>query len=364
MPHTIGNMPERDSYRTVVVGAGPAGVLAALRAASAGPVLLVDASPLPRHKSCGGMIHALSERVLARHGLRIGPAIREPERVRFRFLDWDAGVTKSCSLAFHNVDRDEFDLLLLDALPPSVEVVAPCPAIAVQQDGDGCTVSLEAQGRRVEVRCALVIGADGARSAVREAIAGRAKPYVTLQDTVDLHGPLEPFFDCIYSSRIGAGHAYSYLVPKDGHALVGSVFYPGTRRPREQHESVLAELRARMRAIGESVAREASAAAFVRGPQDVVAGAGRVLLAGEAGGFLSPTSGEGISYALRTGEAAGLAATRDPDEALDAYRRDLRPLVRQIRFKLAVLPAMESPTGRALARALPAPVVSAVTRYL
>ncbi len=310
------------------------------------------------------MIHALSERVLARHGLRIDPAVRDPERVRFRFRDWDAGVAKPCSLAFHNVDRDAFDLLLLDALPTSVEVVAPCPAVTVEQDDEGCTVSLGADGGRVEVRCAIVIGADGARSAVRESIAGRTKPYVTLQDTVELHGPLEPFFDCIYSSKIGAGHAYSYLVPKDGHALVGSVFYPGTRRPHELHEAVLEALRQRVDAVGESIEREASSAAFVRDAQDVLPGAGRVLLAGEAGGFLSPTSGEGISYALRTGEAAGLAAAGDPDAALDSYRRALLPLMRQIRFKLSVLPLMESAAGRALARALPAPVVSAVTRYL
>lgn len=364
MHHAIENMPRRDSYRTVVVGAGPAGALAALRAASAGPVLLVDASPLPRHKSCGGMIHALAERVLARHGLRIDSAVREPERVRFRFLDWDACVVKPCSLVFHNVDRDAFDMLLLDALPSSVEVVAPCTALDVAQDDDGCTVTLDAGGCRIDVRCALVIGADGARSAIRRAMTGRTKPYVALQDIVELRRPLGPFFDCIYSSRTGPGHAYSYVVPKDGHALVGSIFYPGTPRPHEQHDAILEELRVRTRAIGESVAREASAAASVRSPRDVLAGAGRVLLAGEAGGFLSPTSGEGISYALRTGQVAGAAATGDPRLALDAYRRALRPLTRQIRFKLAVLPLMESSAGRTLARTLPAPAVSAVTRYL
>ena len=58
--------------------------------------------------------------------------------------------------------------------------------------------------------------------------------------------------------------------------------------------------------LGESVKREAWVAlSRSRTPRDVVPGAGRVLLAGEAGGFMSPTSGEGISYALNTGRLAG-----------------------------------------------------------
>ena len=61
-----------------------------------------------------------------------------------------------------------------------------------------------------------------------------------------------------------------------------------------------------MSALGRSVKREAAAALYVRTGEDTVPGVGRVLLAGEAGGFMSPTSGEGISYALETGFQAGL----------------------------------------------------------
>lgn len=364
MRRHVVESPTHESYRTIVVGAGPAGTLAAAHAAAAGSVLLLDASPLPRHKSCGGMIHALSARTLARHGVRLDGTIREPERVRFRFHDWDADVKKACSLTFYNVDRDAFDALLIEMLPPSVEVAAGCRVTAVEQDRDGCWVTVDARGATHRVRCSILIGADGARSTIRRAIAPGEHPYVTVQDVVELEGRIEPFFDCIYSSSVGHGHAYSYVVPKDGHALVGSVFYPRTKRPHELHDLVLEALRAKLPALGPSVVREAAAAAHVRSMRDVVPGSGRVLLAGEAGGFLSPTSGEGISYALRTGEMAGRAAALDPGRALDSYRIALRPLMAQIRFKLALLPAMESDAGRTLARTLPAPVVSAITRYL
>lgn len=364
MHRHLTEAPTRESYRTIVVGAGPAGTIAAAHVAESGSVLLLEASALPRHKSCGGMIHSLAVCALARHGVRLDSTIREPERVRFRFHDWDADVQKPCSLAFLNVDRDAFDTLLVEMLPSSVEVAAGCRVTAVEQDEGGCRVTVDAHGSSHLVRCSLLIGADGSRSTVRRTIAPSGRPYVTLQDAVELDGPIEPFFDCIYGSRIGDGHAYSYVVPKDGHALVGSVFYPGAKQPHETHGLVLGMLRTRLPALGPTVQREAAAAAHVRTMSDVVPGSGRILLAGEAGGFLSPTSGEGISYALRTGEMAGRAAAHHPDRALAAYRSALRPLIAQIRAKLALLPAMESDAGRALARALPSPLVSAVTRYL
>ena len=54
-------------YATTVVGAGPAGVMAALHAAERGPVLLVDGSSLPRDKSCGGMLNEYTQEFLAKH---------------------------------------------------------------------------------------------------------------------------------------------------------------------------------------------------------------------------------------------------------------------------------------------------------
>ena len=94
----------------------------------------------------------------------------------------------------------------------------------------------------------------------------------------------------------------------------------------------------------------------MRSADDVAPGAGRVLLAGEAGGFMSPTSGEGISYALRSGMAAGAAIGGNrPGDALDAYRLvRSREMSADIRRRLRWLPVMESPTGKYVAGFMPA----------
>jgi flavin-dependent dehydrogenase len=193
---------------------------------------------------------------------------------------------------------------------------------------------------------------------------GSVSTYVTLQDFCVLDGPLEPFFDCIYMRDIGDSFGYAYVVPKGDVAIVGSVFYPKTKRPHLKHDQVLATLRKTL-PLGDSVKREAWVALSVRQSTDVVPGHGRVLLCGEAGGFMSPTSGEGISYALNTGRLAGLAvASGGPLGALDTYADSTAHIAVNIRRKLKWLPFMESRAGKYLAGFVPTSLVSSVTKGL
>jgi flavin-dependent dehydrogenase len=364
--HTNGTRPTSESYDTVVVGAGPAGIMAALGACARGPVLLVDSVSLPRDKSCGGMLHRLTQGHLARFGDLPADIILEPEHVRFRYVDWDRGIRKATELRFVNVDRAGFDDWLISLLPDSVEVIGLCPLAAFSQRDDGVTVTLRTSEGPVDVACANLVGADGARSTVRRALGiGDALSYVTLQDYVHLEGDIEPYFDCIYMRGIGDEFAYAYVVPKGDVAIVGSVFYPKTKRPGDKQDLVLDILRRSMPQLGESLKREACVALYLRSPEDTVPGDGRVLLAGEAGGFMSPTSGEGISYATHSGIAAGDAiAASTPQGALSVYTASVDGLRRDIRRRLRWLPFMESPTGKYLAGFVPRSIVSKITMGL
>lgn len=357
-------LPKSKTYDTVVVGTGPAGLMAAYEASLRHDVLLVDSSGLPRNKPCGGMIHDASVRALegvARIPERLALS---PRTLGFRFHDWDRGIRKQVDLSFINVDRAAFDEWLRETIVPSdVEVLPRCVLQEFAVDEEGVVVSLKTDEGPAAVRCGNLIGADGARSTVRRCLGGQAPAvYVTLQDHVELNGEIDPVFDCLYMRDIGDDFAYGYILPKGRTAIVGSVFYPRTRRPGDRHDQMLATIRGRLPQVGASLRREAAPAVRLGSADNLVHGRGRVLLAGEAGGFMSPTSGEGISYALESGRAAGRAvAGSSPAEALEAYRKATAPLVRDIRRRLRWLPAMESKAGKFAAGHLPTTLVSRLT---
>lgn len=351
---------------TIVVGAGPAGVMAALHAAERGDVLLVDAATLPRDKSCGGMLNEYSQHFLASFAELPDSMFLDPRWVHFRFHDWDRGIRKPTELRFANVDRSAFDHWLLSLLPDNVTVMGGTSVTGFTQDGSGVDVSVRNGTDAVRVlHCENLIGCDGPRSSVRRAVgAGSVATYVTLQDFCRIEGDIEPFFDCIYMRDVDDSFGYAYVVPKGDVAIVGGVFYPKTKRAHEKHEKVMAVLR-RSLPLGESVKREAWVALSVRRREDIVPGKGRVLLAGEAGGFMSPTSGEGISYALNTGRLAGMAvAGNRPDDALSVYANNADHIRTNITRKLKWLPFMESRTGKYFAGFVPTPLVSRVTKGL
>jgi flavin-dependent dehydrogenase len=358
--------PARERYDTIVAGAGPAGIMAALHAADRGTVLLLDASTLPRDKSCGGMIHRLTREALAPYGTIPDAIVLSPQTVHFRYVDWDRDIRKATKLAFLNVDRAGFDDWLVSLLPSSVEVVPACTLTGLVQDEYGVDVTCKSGGEPFTLRCENLVGADGARSAVRRTLGAAAtNTYVTLQDFVELDGDIAPYFDCVYMRSIGDEFGYGYVVPKGDVAIVGSVFYPRTKRPWEKQDQLLEILRAAMPQLGESRKREACAALYLRSAKDVVPGAGRVLLAGEAGGFMSPTSGEGISYAIRSGIEAGRAiGGHAPDGALAAYRVAVEPVRSDIARRLRWLPVMESRVGKYMAGLTPTSIVSRITEGL
>ena len=379
-PDMTSHAPAQDGHARVqvsclVVGSGPAGVAAAREVALAGhDVMLVEAASLPRHKSCGGMLNAYAQRWLEGVGGVPRQLLLDPAYVNFRYYDWDRRILKPCALRFANVDRFAFDEWTLSLLPSSVDVRDRTRLIGWEQDGDSVSATLTQGDRRIQVSCGFLIGADGARSATRR--GGEQWPqvscYRTVQEFVRIEpGSVEPYFDCLYSRHIGHDYGYGYIVPKGDVAIVGSVFFPGAKGMPALHARAL-ETFAQRYPLGESLRREAGVATQVRGISDVIDGQGRVLLAGEAAGLMSPSSGEGISFAFTSGTragaavAAGLAAGggRGAQVARDAYRASLESTRRNIRRRLRFFPVMNSSWGKWLGGCMPTPLVSRITEYL
>ena len=356
---------------TLVVGTGPAGVLAAYYAAQKGPVLIIDTFTLPRDKSCGGMIHPLSQNILNEIEPMPDELLLDPPSVQFRFNDWNRQIIKNVDLHFWNVDRIPFDEWMMSLLPETVEVMDAISFVKHEVDTEGRLISTLRKhgGEIVHVISDHIVGADGPRSTVRKSIDLPAyNRYITVQDYCKREGDIEPVFDCFYIPGI-RGFAAGYIIPKDERVLVGCIYFPNTRRAHESQEKILAKLRERL-PIGESLKREGWIAPRHRTADDVgwgkVEGKGAIFLAGEAGGFISPTSGEGISWAMDTGRRVGqvIAQHDDPQEMIDSYRAQTLHLKTDIGRRLKVYPFMTSDWGKKFAKYIPEFVISRVTQHL
>ena len=364
-----------ESYDALVVGAGPAGIMAAVECArTCKSVLLVEAGSLPREKSCGGMLNRYSLKALEPYGAVPECMVLDPRWINFRYFHMDHHVKKATKVRFLNVDRTLFDAWLLSLLPENVSVLAQTPVASVSQTPRGVEAYVRVRGERelMLVRASYLVAADGPRATVRECLGLRPfDRYLTVQEYMRIEpGALEPYFDCVCSRAFPREYGIGYLMPKGPVAIVGSVFYPGTKHAERKHEEVL-ELLKRTYPLGEAVKREVWMAAHVRRPADLVAGQGRILLAGEGGGFLSCTSGEGISFALNSGIRAGKAVAaavasgeRDADGALARYERSLAPMKRNLAFRMAMFPFMNSAWGKDVACVIPTPLVSKATERL
>jgi hypothetical protein len=291
--------------------------------------------------------------------------VRDPSTSTSATSTGTASIRKPTSLRFLNVDRREFDEWLVSLLPANVDVVGSSPVRGFTQDHEGVTVTVRASTAPNTLCAATTSSVPTGRA--RPSAAPSAKAAYPPTSRCRTSASLRVNLSLTSTASTCATSATATPTPtscRRASRLVGSVYYPKTKRPHEKQDQTMRILRQPF----PSWARRSSGrlpwhSTCARPPTS--SRAGRVLLVGEAGGFMSPTSGEGISYAMNSGAAAGgRSPPRLPDDALAAYSSGGRPHRLEHPPQAAWLPFMESAWGKYLAGFVPTPIVSKVTEGL
>ncbi|MFW5737994.1 MAG: hypothetical protein ACOCYX_03705, partial [Spirochaetota bacterium] len=89
--------------------------------------------------------------------------------------------------------------------------------------------------------------------------------------------------------------------------------------------------------------------ARIRTLDDIEIGGDRTLLVGEAAGFVSPASGEGLSLAFASGRAAARAISANTTDPVPAYRDACTPFIDLLAKELELAERIRT-RGRAQAR--------------
>ena len=137
---------------------------------------------------------------------------------------------------------------------------------------------------------------------------------------------------------------YSWTIPKGDRLIVGSAI-PAKTRVRERFALLIDKLRKIGLPLDQEVLREAAQIVRPRSLRALCPSVGTlpIVLLGEAAGQISPSSAEGISYAMRSAVALADALIPGIDGFQRRYKRNLRQLYFNLMLKLVKRPAMYSP---------------------
>jgi geranylgeranyl reductase family protein len=315
-------------WDAIVVGAGPAGCAAAYDLAVAGQsVLLVDKSEFPRPKACAGGLTIKAVKALR---YSIQPVVRQTvRRIRLEGGGLSSSLRSREPICVMTVrsELDEYCLGKTIAAGACFRRIGSLRQIA----RSGNSVQLITAGETHQAR--FLVGADGASGQVRRLCTQGS--WFSHGFALEVRAAIpneEPDLTFDFGS---IPDGYAWVFPKGDHLNVG--VYTHSSAATLTRTRLLSYVKER---LGTNTLDPVTG-------QYLGIGAGRcdtewvqpdlrdrVLLAGDAGGFVDPLTGEGIYGALLSGQAAAsaiLSETRGENTAvkafagcLDRYRQTLR----------------------------------------
>lgn len=307
-----GNVGGTTVYPVIVVGAGIAGCRAARTLAGRGvEVLLVDRATFPRWKPCAGGLSLKARPYLD------GPLGDLVEvTVRGAWLVWDEERwthLRSPDPMGWLVHRETFDSVHLELArsDPRVQVLLGVKVLGVHEHPWGVVVETE----RGDFTAESVIGADGANGVVSRAVPGHEERLLGFAYEGEAVPALPRLEGEVYFHFQAFPWGYGWIFPKAHHYSLGGYVF-GRSQPgiKERYE----EFCGRISWLRESRTYRTRGHPVVMGGDLRRPHTRRIALAGEAAGLVDPLTGEGIYYALRSGDLAG--------RAVDAFLRRGVPL--------------------------------------
>ena len=322
----------------IVVGAGPAGSIAAKKCAEYGlDTILLEKRALPREKVCSGMVMGEIAHTIIKE--EFGEIPREvltqpPELNGYIFHTPGVGSQNLDNFTLLTWRRNLDHWMTRKAEAEGAQLWTGTRVTGIQAKGAGFLVQAEKGGKKQEIEARFIIGADGATSVVRKFLyPDLAVPYGQVyqevyQGALDLDPTyMHWFYPLEFSPAMFTAHQKDNRIVIDYGGPAGILKKLGAqaRDYLSKNHSMDFEQEPVWRGgcLQPALFRSLIDHSFLPAK-------GNVLLAGEAGGFVLPISGEGIGTCLKSGLSAVSAVIKAAETGAPAdstYLDDVQPMI-------------------------------------
>ena len=329
-------------FDIVIIGAGAAGCTLAANLSDNFKILIVDSKDFPRKKACSGIL--VSEAIDFFENNLDESVILKPSPLDIHYLDWDNSVQKFSKKGFLNTDRFVFDNYLFNPVrnKKNISFIKNTNFVEFTSTTDKLhkVVMLESNGLVKPIIAKYIVGCDGALSSIRRKIDSKnIKFYIGIQEFIKSDLLIDKAY-FIFDNNIT--DFYSWVIPKKPYIEIGSLMDPSFSK--ERFALFKKKVGEKFNLFGDGIVNSA----IVLRPSslhDVCLGKDSVLLCGEAAGLISPSSAEGISYALRSAKccADALNSGKDP---LTEYSKNTKSILDRLSSKFEKSKALSDKNKR------------------
>ncbi len=303
-----------EPYDLIVIGAGPAGSTAARVAAENGlKVVMLDQKAFPRDKACGGYLSLKTLQILHKP-LPNDVIEKNIYGVKWHDVREQIEEKKGSQLLGVTVRREIFDkFLATKAINAGVEFINPAKVLHVQIMDNQSNVNIYTDDTIYVAKKAII--AEGVNSVLSQQLGflkkwRRWQSGFTFTTTVKCHHEIQQQIEPIVEFyRIPFLGGLGWIFPlKEGYNIGVGGWVWRCRDLYQYYNSFLEEICLRRNIEYPSFKPKGSyvpAGGFPR-----YLGNRTIVLAGDCGGFVDPFAGEGIYYAIKSGEIAGRGAVQ------------------------------------------------------